>query len=52
VLSEWKRASSKDNIVRYDFIREDGRWKVDDVRSSDGDRQWSLRGLLMQNLKS
>jgi Protein of unknown function (DUF3828) len=49
---EWKRASPKDNIVRYDFIREDGRWKIDDVRSSDGDRRWSLRGLLNENLKS
>jgi hypothetical protein len=48
---EWIRNSPLDNIVRYDFIREDGRWKIDDVRSSNDGAAWSLRQLLTQSLQ-
>jgi hypothetical protein len=48
---EWLRHSPQDNIVRYDFIREGGRWVIDDVRSTTDGKPWSLRDLLTQALK-
>jgi hypothetical protein len=33
-------------VVRYDLVREDGRWKIDEIRSS----QWSARAMLTQFL--
>ncbi len=46
-----KHPASND-IVRYDFIRENGRWVIDDVRSTIDDKEWSLKGLLTEGLKS
>src|ERR1051326_4334026 len=34
---------ASDDIVRYDFIREHGRWVIDDVRSTIDAREWSLK---------
>jgi hypothetical protein len=48
----WRRNSPQDNIVRYDFIREGGRWVIDDVRSTTDGTAWSLRSLLTLALKS
>jgi hypothetical protein len=48
--TEWVRASPEENVVRYDLIREAGRWKIDDVRSRLGDREWSLKALLARSL--
>jgi hypothetical protein len=45
-----KHPASND-IVRYDFIRENGRWVIDDVRSTIDDKEWSLKGLLNEGLK-
>lgn len=42
---------ASDDIVRYDFIRENGRWAIDDVRSSIHGKEWSLKGLLNEGLK-
>ena len=42
---------ASDDIVRYDFIRENGRWVIDDVRSTIDAKEWSLRGLLNIGLK-
>lgn len=49
---KWLRNSPEDNIVRYDFIREAGRWVIDDVRSTTDGKAWSLRDLLTFALKS
>ena len=34
-------------VVRYDLTREDGRWKIDEIRGKD----WSLRAILNAALK-
>jgi hypothetical protein len=44
------RNSPAENVVRYDFVRENGRWKIDDVRSTDHDKEWSLKGILNEAL--
>lgn len=40
-----------DDIVRYDFVRESGRWKIDNVRAAKDGKPWSLRALLTEGLK-
>ena len=42
---------ASNDIVRYDFIRENGRWAIDDVRSTIDAKEWSLKGLLNIGLK-
>jgi hypothetical protein len=48
---EWFRSFPDDNIVRYHFIREDGRWAIDDIGSTTDGKPGSLRNLLLENLK-
>ena len=43
---------ASDDIVRYDFIRENGRWAIDNVRSTIDGKEWTIRGLLNEGLKS
>lgn len=45
------RNSPEENVVRYDFVRENGRWKIDNVRSHNGDKEWSLRRIFTEALK-
>jgi len=40
------RNSPSDLVVHYDFIREDGRWVIDDMSSTTDGKPWTLRGLL------
>lgn len=47
----YTRNSPEENVVRYDFVRENGRWKIDDVRSHIGDKEWSLRRIFTEALK-
>ena len=42
---------ASNDIVRYDFIRENDRWVIDDVRSTIDDKEWSLKDLLNEGLK-
>jgi hypothetical protein len=42
----WVRNSSGDNIVRYHFIRESGRWVIDDIRRADDASDEGLKSLL------
>ena len=35
------------SIVRYDLVREDGEWKIDEIRG----KNWSVRNMLTQFLK-
>lgn len=42
----WIRHSPLDNVVRYDFIREGGRWVIDDMSSTVDGKPWTLRRLL------
>ena len=40
-----------DQIVRYDFVREAGSWKVDDIKGSSDGEAWSIRKMLTDSLK-
>ena len=39
-------------VVNYDFLREGGAWKIDNIRSSIERKPWTLRGNLEMHLKS
>src|SRR5271157_2436538 len=42
------RKSDRENEIRYDLVRERGRWAIDDVHSVIEPNPWSLRALLSQ----
>lgn len=47
-----KRTKAADSVIRYDFVRENGAWRIDDIRGAvDGD-PWSIRGILNGSLKT
>jgi len=51
ITGRMARAKPSDDIIRYNFVREDGKWKIDDISSTvDGDA-WSLRDILSETLK-
>src|SRR5215470_11915230 len=35
-----------DDVVRYDFVREAGGWKIDDIRGKSDGEPWSIRDML------
>ena len=41
-----------DQVVRYDFVREGGSWKIDDIKGSSDGEAWSIRKMLTDSLKS
>jgi hypothetical protein len=41
-----------DDVVRYDFVRENGRWAIDNIRSTIDGKEWTIKGLLNEGLKS
>jgi hypothetical protein len=45
------RAKPSDDIVRYNFVRDDGKWKIDDIGSALDGEAWSIRDLLSESLK-
>ncbi len=45
------RKDSADDMIRYDFVREAGGWKIDDIRSAVDGKPWSIRRLLVNYLK-
>jgi hypothetical protein len=45
------RAKPSDNIVRYNFVRDDGKWKIDDISGTLGGEAWSIRDILSESLK-
>jgi hypothetical protein len=46
------RNNPADAVIRYDFVRDGGHWKVDDIRGADDGKPWSIRGMLTEALKS
>jgi hypothetical protein len=48
--SGWKNRA--DAVVRYDLIRENGRWVIDDIRGSNASDKWSVRGTLDDVMKN
>jgi hypothetical protein len=45
------RAKPSDEIVRYNFVRDDGKWKIDDISGTGDGEAWSIRDLLSESLK-
>ena len=41
-----------DQTVRYDFVREAGEWKIDDIKSASDGNPWSIRDMLAASLKN
>jgi hypothetical protein len=50
-LDNWIRNNPNDNIVRYGFVQEDGRWTIDDMSNSIDGKRWTLKKLLAFHLK-
>lgn len=44
--SPWFRKSPDENVVRYHFIRENGRWVIDDIRHANDAEKDGLKDLL------
>jgi hypothetical protein len=42
----WLRKTPDENVVRYHFIRENGRWVIDDIRGADDAEAKGLKSLL------
>jgi uncharacterized protein DUF3828 len=40
-----------DQVIRYDFVRETGGWKIDDIKGSSDGAAWSIRSMLSDSLK-
>ena len=45
------RAKPSDDIIRYSFVRDDGKWKIDDISSTLDGEVWSIRDILSESLK-
>ena len=46
------RAKPADNTVRYNFVREGGQWKIDDISGASDGEPWSICAMLADSLKS
>lgn len=47
-----KREKPADAVIRYDFVREAGGWKIDDIKGSGDGEAWSIRAMLTDSLKN
>lgn len=43
---------ASDQVIRYEFVREGGAWKIDDIKGASDGEPWSIRGMLADSLKS
>jgi hypothetical protein len=41
-----------DQVVRYEFVHEAGKWKIDDIKGATDGGPWSIRAMLADSLKS
>jgi hypothetical protein len=41
-----------DQVVRYEFVREADKWKIDDIKGATDSGPWSVRAMLADSLKS
>ena len=51
IVSRTPLLRSADNIIRYNFVREGGQWKIDDISGSSDGEAWSIRDMLTESLK-
>ncbi|WP_316232834.1 DUF3828 domain-containing protein [Bradyrhizobium sp. SZCCHNPS2010] len=47
-----ERKNQADQIIRYDFVREGDKWKIDDIKGTVDGQPWSVRAMLADSLKS
>jgi hypothetical protein len=47
-----KRANPADDTIRYNYVRETGQWKIDDIKGSSDGEPWSIRTMLTDSLKN
>jgi hypothetical protein len=40
---EVPRKHAEDDVLQYDFVRDGGHWKIDDIRGTTDARPWSMR---------
>jgi Protein of unknown function (DUF3828) len=45
------RAHAVDNTIRYNFVRDAGQWKIDDISGASDGEAWSIRQMLTDSLK-
>jgi hypothetical protein len=45
------RAKPADNTLRYNFVRDNGQWKIDDISGASDAEPWSIRAMLTDSLK-
>ncbi len=45
------RAKPADNTIRYNLVREDRKWKIDDISGTIDGEAWSIRDMLTESLK-
>jgi hypothetical protein len=46
------RKTAADDTVHYEFVREGGGWKIDDIKGSVDGEAWSIRAMLEESLKT
>jgi hypothetical protein len=46
------RANAADAVIRYDFVRDGGHWKIDDIRGAADGKPWSIRSMLNDSLNN
>jgi Protein of unknown function (DUF3828) len=51
MTSSEPRTKSEDETVRYDFVRDGDKWKIDDIRGAIEAAPWSIRDMLKDSLK-
>jgi len=49
---DWGRQSARENVITFSLLRQNGRWRVDDVSGVAEPHTWSLREMLAQELKA
>jgi hypothetical protein len=45
------RKFSADETVHYDFVREGGQWKIEDIRGASDGKPWSVSEMLVRSLE-
>jgi len=45
------RPKPSDQTMCYDFVRDAGQWKIDDIKGSADGKSWSIRGMLAASLR-
>ena|ERR1700761_597688 len=45
------RKVAADDTVHYEFVREAGAWKIDDIKGTTDGEAWSIRAMLQDSLK-